>query len=63
MGVSSYADLILHKGHRFECVIYGDQNDNVALECMTCNEVVIDYNKENGNEEVPDDNHHDDGCM
>jgi len=53
MGVSSYEDLLAHKGHEFECVTYGpSKNDertegdvNVSLECVTCYVVIIDYDK------------------
>lgn len=33
-----------HVGHHIECVCYGDPNDptNVSIECMDCNEVLID---------------------
>ena len=44
MSVSNYSDLLQHVGHSFECVTYGG-GVNVALECMTCNEVLIDYDK------------------
>lgn len=44
MGVHSFEDLKRHVGHKFECVTYGD-DDNVSLECMTCNEVVMSFDK------------------
>ena len=46
-----YEDLGQHIGHEFECVSYGTKQGgiqgelvNISLECMTCNEVVIDFN-------------------
>lgn len=43
MGVDGYGDLMEHKGHNIECVTYGD--DNVALECIDCNCVLVDFDK------------------
>jgi hypothetical protein len=42
VSVSTYEDLLTHVGHEFECVTYGD-GDNVALECLTCNVVIVDF--------------------
>ena len=55
----SYNDLIKHFGHDIHCVAYGAIEDeyenfakmtkpqNVALECKTCNEVLLNFdNKE-----------------
>lgn len=33
--------LLEHRGHPVEIVTYGEQN--VALECSECDEVVLDY--------------------
>jgi len=43
MSVNNYKDLKSHKGHEFECVTYGE---NISLECLTCNEVIISFDKE-----------------
>jgi hypothetical protein len=43
MGVHGYEDLEKHVGHDIECVTYGDQN--VALECTDCHEVLLDYDR------------------
>lgn len=45
MGVDSYERLLSHVGHKFECVTYGPNNENVALECVTCSEVMMDFDK------------------
>ena len=49
MAVSSYAELLEHGGHEIEIATYGEMGardpDNVALECMTCNEVLVDYDR------------------
>ena len=49
MSVNNYKDLLEHLGHDFECVSYTspDQDfpDNVTLECITCGEVIITYDK------------------
>jgi hypothetical protein len=50
MGVSNYNDLAEHKGHKFECISYGDDDPkyfrNIALQCITCQEVIIDFEEE-----------------
>ncbi len=47
MAVSRYADLILHLGHKVACVGYGVEKvvENVAIECETCNEVLMDFDR------------------
>lgn len=44
MTATTYAELITHYGHKIVCVKYGN-SDNVAIECETCNEVLLDYDK------------------
>lgn len=44
MSASSFKELRAHIGHELECVIYG--YENVAVECMTCNEVLFDFNND-----------------
>lgn len=61
MGVHTFDDLKAHIGHELVCVGYGDvliKNKkgklvagsgplcNVAIECETCNEVLLDFDKE-----------------
>ena len=41
----NYKELKRHVGHDIVCVSYGNE-DNVAIECETCNEVLLDYDKE-----------------
>jgi len=45
MGVNNYEGLKNHIGHVIMCVAYGDPEDphNVAVECETCGEVLIDF--------------------
>jgi len=43
MSVSRFQELKNHVGHEFDCVIYGE-DDNVSLECLTCSEVIMDFN-------------------
>ena len=60
MGAHSYKDLVRHIGHKIVCVGYGsldsDFSDdmssakivdfhNAAIECETCNEVLLDFDK------------------
>lgn len=46
MAVHSYSDLRQHIGHNLEVIAKGDPDcpENVAIECITCNEVLLDYN-------------------
>lgn len=47
MGVANYEELREHLGHRIVCVCYGkDEPNNVAVECETCNTVLLDFDKE-----------------
>jgi hypothetical protein len=42
-----FNDLINHVNHDLECVTYGtDEVANVAVECVTCGCVIVDYDKE-----------------
>ena len=47
LGVHSFHDLMNHVGHKIECATYGDEGDavNVALECMNCHEVLLDFDR------------------
>lgn len=50
MAVHSFHDLRKHIGHRIVCVAYGDGENpeatmNVAIECETCNEVLVDFDR------------------
>jgi hypothetical protein len=50
MGAHDYEDLKHHVGHNIVCVAYGSgENEhspaNVAVECETCNEVLMDFDK------------------
>lgn len=44
MSASFYDRLKPHIGHEIVCVSYGDEKnpDNVAIECETCCEVLVD---------------------
>ncbi len=45
MACYDFASLRPHVGHKVEVVVYGNE-ENVAIECMDCMEVLIDFNKE-----------------
>jgi hypothetical protein len=48
MSVHTFEELMKHKGHKIVCVTYGNKQSgivNVALECETCYEVLLDYDK------------------
>jgi len=42
---NGYRDLLNHVGHEIELAVYGDLEEphNVAIECMTCGCVLIDF--------------------
>jgi len=42
MSVNNYNELSRHVGHNIECVEYGN-GYNVALECVDCGEVLMDF--------------------
>ncbi|MBW3011515.1 hypothetical protein KY326_04825 [Candidatus Woesearchaeota archaeon] len=60
MSVSNYEELKNHIGHKIVCVHYGNPPwkiddstpvcENVAIECETCNEVLVDFDKETEDE-------------
>ena len=50
MGVSTYRGLLSHVGHKIVCVSYGG-GENIAIECETCNEVLMDFNYETEEQE------------
>lgn len=61
MGAHSYEDLRHHIGHKIACVCYGQGHEyegdpaNVAVECETCGEVLLDYDNvplENENDSI-----------
>ena len=45
MSASNFKELSNHVGHKVEVVTYGKNGEvwNVAIECMTCNEVLLDF--------------------
>jgi hypothetical protein len=50
--VNHFEDLENHVGHNLECVTYGsDKVVNVAIECMDCGCVIVDYDKEKDDNE------------
>lgn len=44
MAAHTFEDLARHAGHEIECVTYADEN--AALECIDCGEVLYDLTKE-----------------
>jgi len=40
----NYTELIAHLGHKIELADYA--NENVAIECLDCSEVLVDYDNE-----------------
>lgn len=43
MAVHTSAELLDHYGHEVEVAKYGDPPVNVAIECMTCMTVLVDF--------------------
>jgi len=54
MSINSFNELLPHYGHTIVCVVYGDQEDpaNIALECETCNDVLLDFDNDEEREEL-----------
>ena len=44
MSIHTFEDMKSHRGHKLECVTYGDYKYpvNTAIECVTCGMVLID---------------------
>jgi len=49
---NGYHDLGSHVGHEIECVAYAN-GANVALECLTCGCVLIDFDAPEGCDATP----------
>lgn len=50
MAAHSFDDLVQHVGHKLECVTYGNfTEENVAVECLDCGCVIVDFDKEDEN--------------
>lgn len=48
MGANSYKELRKHIGHKLECVCYGipgREPANIAIECVDCKEVLLDFDE------------------
>jgi hypothetical protein len=50
MGASSFHDLVQHVGHDVVVVFYGppENPQNAAVECLTCSEVLLDFDNDGG---------------
>ena len=46
MGAYNFDSLMWHRGHKLVVATYGTPVVNVAIECLTCNEVLLDYDNE-----------------
>ena len=49
MSINSFKELEGHVGHIVEVVKYGEMN--VAIECIICGEVLIDFNRDEETDE------------
>ncbi len=45
MSAFNYKELLKHVDHEIICVTYGENKENVSVECLDCNEVLLDYDK------------------
>jgi hypothetical protein len=58
MAVHDYEQLKQHVGHEIHVVHYGSDYEyegdlaNAAVECWTCHEVLLDFDKEKANEKI-----------
>lgn len=53
MSALDFNDLKRHHGHEIQCVLYGNSpeahpqpDDNIALECIDCYEILLDYTRD-----------------
>jgi uncharacterized protein with PIN domain len=55
MSVSSFTDLARHHGHVIVTALYGPRENpvNAAIECETCNEVLLDFDRPRPSRKVP----------
>lgn len=51
MSAHTHADLAPHVGHTIECVSYAF-GENIALECIDCNVVLLDFNEDDEEEDA-----------
>lgn len=54
MGVSTFADLLAHAGHRVRVTTYGNAGSgvvNVAVECVSCGTVLFDFDRDGDEDE------------
>jgi hypothetical protein len=51
MIVYNFESLIQHVGHQIEVVTYGNPPVNVAIECVDCNTVLLDFDVSDEEEE------------
>ena len=42
--MDNYAEVMVHYGHKLEVANYANQN--AAIECVTCSQVLLDYERE-----------------
>lgn len=57
MSASTYEELLTHIRHDLECVGYGrlsEAPDNVAIECLDCGCILLDFDRPPGLLEVPE---------
>ena len=47
MSINSFEELSEHVGHKIVVVTYGDPPINAAVECETCNCVLMDFDYDN----------------
>jgi len=43
MSATNFRELAAHCGHKLEVALYGNPPVNAAIECLTCYEVLVDY--------------------
>ena len=51
MAARNFSELVAHKGHAVTLVTYGKEPDNVwnvAVECMACGTVLLEYDNDEG---------------
>jgi hypothetical protein len=53
VSATTFEELKAHVGHKLECVTYGNPPDNVAVECLDCSMVIVDFDSPPDDEGTP----------
>jgi len=55
LSVNSFEELMQHKEHKIKIVTYGEPPKNIAIECLDCNTVLMDFDNTTDELELTDE--------